>query len=237
MSKCISFEAENAEVRAFFGSRPVGYFIEVGANDPQNASQTWHLEQLGWTGLLIEPMQENHEKLLAQRPKSRAVRAACSSPDKRGMGALNIAEHSFLNCLEKNVDDQGVQYSKTESVPIVTLDDVLNEKPPGKIDFISIDVEGTEMDVLRGFDLAKWKPELLVIEDKVNNLEKHRYLSSHGYRLLRRLGINGWYVPVGHPAQSSLGQRLEILRKYYLGMPFRKYRFNQRVRRRLAKKK
>ena len=46
--------AENALKEEFFGAR-TGYFVDVGANDPKDMSQTWHLERLGWRGVLVEP--------------------------------------------------------------------------------------------------------------------------------------------------------------------------------------
>jgi len=53
-------------VAAFFGDIK-GFFVEVGANDPRERSQTWHLEQAGWTGLLIEPQPDLAAKLRAMR--------------------------------------------------------------------------------------------------------------------------------------------------------------------------
>jgi FkbM family methyltransferase len=215
---------EKEAILDFFGRRAGGYFVEVGANDPRQLSQTWLLEQLGWTGLLVEPQQKCYEKLVEARPKSRVVRAACAGPEARGTGSLHVAQSSVHSSLERHVDDQGVNYVGLETVPIVTVDELLAQAPPKRVDFVSIDVEGTELDVLRGFDLARWKPELLLIEDKVNNLEKHRYIVQRGYRLLRRTGVNGWYVPKEHAARPSPGDALKLWRKYYLGTPFRRWK-------------
>ena len=53
-------------VAAFFGDIK-GFFVEVGANDPRERSQTWHLEQAGWTGILIEPQPDLARELRAKR--------------------------------------------------------------------------------------------------------------------------------------------------------------------------
>jgi FkbM family methyltransferase len=222
---------EKEAILDFFGRRAEGYFVEIGANDPRQLSQTWRLEQLGCTGLLVEPQQKCYEKLVAARPRSRVVRAACAAPEMRGTGSLHVAQSNVQSSLQQHVDDKGVHYIGQEAVPIVTVDDLLAQEPPARVDFVSIDVEGTEMDVLRGFDLARWGPELLLVEDKVNNLEKHRYISQHGYRLLRRTGMNGWYVPLGHAARPTLGTRLRLWRKYYLGTPYRRAKTNWQARR------
>jgi len=86
--------------------------------------------------------------------------------------------------------------------------------------------------VLRGFNFSRWQPLLILVEDHVNSLQTHRYLTRSGYRLIRRLGHNGWYVPAGEAVTVSSSQRWEILRKYYLARPFRVVRnAGRRVRR------
>ena len=117
-------------------------------------------------------------------------------------------------------------------VKVETLDSVLEEAGahPG-FDLMSIDVEGHELEVLSGFDFARWQPRLILLEDHVADLSKHRYLNSVGYRMIRRYENNGWYVPRGSMDKASLADRWEILRKYYLALPFRWLRnLSRRVR-------
>jgi FkbM family methyltransferase len=223
-------EAEQNAVVEFFHGRKTGYFVEIGVNEPHARSQTWRLEQAGWTGLLVEPMRAQYDILVNARPGSRVERAACAGPDQRGTGNLHLGEFSAHNTLHANADQEGVRYVGMETVPVVTLDDLLEKHQPAKVDFISIDTEGTELDVLRGTDLARWQPELILLEDKVHNLRKHRYLSTHGYRLIRRTGFNGWYVPAAHAARPSFAERLRLLRKYYLALPLRKIKYQWKTR-------
>ena len=64
-------------------------------------------------------------------------------------------------------------------MPVRTLDEILTEaRAPSPIDLLSVDVEGHELDVLRGFDFARWRPRLILLEDHVGNLDKHRFLSA-----------------------------------------------------------
>jgi FkbM family methyltransferase len=97
---------------------------------------------------------------------------------------------------------------------------------------LKIDVEGHELDVLRGFDTARWRPQLILLEDHVADLSKHRALRAAGYRIVRRYENNGWYVPRGSAVQATLSDRWEIVRKYYLALPFR---FLRNLSRRLRK--
>jgi len=218
-------------VREFFGER--GYFAEVGANDPKKWSQTFHLEERGWSGVLVEPQPALAEKLRQQR-SAKVYAVACSSPANSGKSmVLSLAGiHSSLN---PDFFVFQVYREGAIEVPIKTLDEILiDANAPAPLDFVSIDVESHEIEVLDGFDLGRWRPKLLLIEDLVLNLRLHRYLQSRGYKWVRRTGINAWYVPAATPTAVSLFGRLQFVRKYFLAVPFRRLReATRRVRTRL----
>lgn len=207
----------------FFGRKKEGVFIEVGANDPHSGSQTWLLEQNGWRGVLVEPQAALCEKLRLARKNAQVFQVACSAPGKEGEATLHISAHDGLSTLEKQIDSHGVQFVGTEPIKVTTLDKVLVEARAGAIDFLSIDVEGHEIEVMRGFDFEKYRPSLILIEDGVRNLDKHRFLKQRGYRLVKRTTLNNWYVPRKEPFRMTFWlERLELFRKVYLGLPFRK---------------
>jgi FkbM family methyltransferase len=217
-----SSDQETRLVAAFFGSSK-GDFVEVGANDPRERSQTWHLEQQGWSGVLVEPQPDLAAKLRALR-KAKVFETACSSPGNAGR-ALPLHVAGPLSSLDRRGMAPGATPEKVISVPVRTLDSVLEEAgSPAAFDFLSIDVEGHEIEVLRGFDIARWRPKLIMIEDHVADLSKHRYLTSSGYRIIRRYENNGWYVPHDSGVVCHWVDRWEILRKYYLALPFRMLR-------------
>lgn len=211
----------------YFGDRREGFFVEVGANHPREGSQTWLLEQNGWSGLLVEPQERLYRELCQHRPRARVFRAACSAPNKTGFADLHIPAEDLngFATLERNVDDFGIGYARTERVELVTLDDLLAQAGSLQVDFVSIDTEGTELDVLRGFNLARYQPALILLEDKCQSLTKHRFLKAHGYKLVKRTELNNWYVP-RHTrfSMSTVGERLRLWRKVFLGLPFRKFR-------------
>ena len=118
-----------------------------------------------------------------------------------------------------------------EEVEVRTLDEILAEAGNPKLDFVSIDVEGLELQVLRGFDLARHRPAVLLMEDHLKQLGVHRHLARHGYRVVKRTGVNNWYVPKRQPFHlSTWTERLKLFRKMYLGLPFRKIRLSRRRR-------
>ena len=206
-------------IATFFGNAR-GYFVEVGANDPQARSQTWHLEQAGWSGVLIEPQPALAGRLRALRT-AKVFAVACSSPENAGR-TLPLHVAGPLSALDRERMAPGAAPENVIQVPVKTLDSILEDAGthPG-FDFLSIDVEGHEIEVLRGFDIARWRPRLILLEDHVADLSKHRTLTAAGYRIIRRYENNGWYVPRAAAERASLADRWEILRKYYLALPFR----------------
>jgi FkbM family methyltransferase len=216
-------------VSAFFGGIK-GYFVEVGANEPRERSQTWLLEQSGWTGVLVEPQPDLAAELRGKR-KAKVFAVACSSPDNAGR-ELPLHVSGPLSSLDRARMAPGARPERVINVPVRTLDSILVEAgSPTGFDFLSIDVEGHEIEVLRGFDIGRWRPHLILLEDHVADLSRHRYLTAAGYRIIRRYENNGWYVPRDSAVVCGWSDHWEILRKYYLALPFRMSRnFSRRLR-------
>jgi len=226
-------DAERARKEQFFGREFTGYFVEVGANDPQFESQTWHLEQSGWTGTLVEPQPDLAERLRRER-RARVFAVACSAPENAGR-TLPFHVAGPLSSLDRDRMAPGAKPQAVIDVPILTLDQILEQAAaPSPIDFLSIDVEGHEIEVLRGLTLERWRPRLIFLEDHVGHLRKLRYMQNVGYRLVRHSHYNGWYVPKDAAVDFGWEDRWRILRKYYLNLPFRVLRDgSRRIRRRL----
>lgn len=198
---------------------PPGIFVEVGAYDPVDYSQTYHLEQAGWSGILVEPVREAAEKLRRQR-RARVFEVACAGPEDHGATRpLRIA--GALTTLRAKSHVTEFVSTETRDVRLVTLDSLLDEAGIERVDFLSVDVEGAEIDVLRGFSFARFRPRLLLIEDFADDLARHRYVSAQGYKRVRRTGNNSWYVPRETEFPVSAFGRWQLLRKYCLALPVR----------------
>lgn len=215
----LGHEGEQTLVREFFRGA-LGYFVEVGANDPIVGSQSWHLEQLGWSGVLIEPQPELASRLRAER-RARVFDVACSSIENAG-GLAPLYVDGRYTSLNQQPPVIGRKPKDVLPVRLRTLDEVLTEAgAAAPIDFVSIDVEGHTIEVLQGTTLSRWRPRLVLIEDHVTSLDVHRHMVRSGYRWFRRTGLNSWYVPrEAAPAIGAIG-RLQFFRKYYLGTPLR----------------
>lgn len=215
----LSSETESKLIREFLGEAP-GFFVEIGANHPQKGSQSWGLEQNGWQGILVEPQPELAIELRNSR-KAKVFEVACSSPENADR-RLPFYVAGPLSSLNRDRMAPGAKPEAVLEVPTMTLDEILiAANAPRHFDFLSIDVEGHELEVLRGFDCQRWEPRLVLLEDHVSNLKKHQFMKSANYRLVRRTGHNGWYVPADSGVNFGWKDRWEIARKYYLALPFR----------------
>lgn len=192
-----------------------GYFIEVGAYDGVTFSNTYFLEQMGWCGLLIEPDPEMAARAAAARPRSRVIQAACGRADERGTARFTVARGaqvlSYLRTDAAHTERcrrEGAELVEID-VPVRPLDEIIlaerdaphlghgpwNAQRGWCIDLISIDVEGTELDVLHGLNLGRFKPSVLVMEnDRPSGAAIEPYLARHGYAKFHRQAINDFYV-------------------------------------------
>jgi FkbM family methyltransferase len=222
MSRSIN---EGELIWEFFDRSPSGVFVEVGANDPKNSSQTWFLEERGWTGILVEPLSRFLEPLKAARPKSTVFQVACGAPGHPPTADLHVGEDSEHSSLNPNAIDADTRYVQKETVRMLTLDEVLVEAGGPKPDFVSIDVEGFQLEVLKGFSLREHRPPLLFIEDHLLDWKTHFYIRRQGYRLVKRTQLNNWYVPEGGRApRTTFSERLKLWRKVWPGTPARMFK-------------
>ncbi len=211
---------ESSLVWNFFKRSPQGVFVEVGANHPTLESQTWYLEQQGWSGVLVEPNPELFKLLCEQRPRSRVMQAAAGAQagEVDLLLGINHLHSTLVPVLGDPLSEEKIR------VKLCTLDSILAEAGVARIDFLSIDVEGMELQVLRGLDFQKFAPQLVLIEEHRRDYAKHFYLRHHGYRLVKRTGRNNWYVPNHHPATvrslNTTAEAWRLWRKMWLNPPF-----------------
>jgi FkbM family methyltransferase len=204
-----TFRAQNGEDRwldDFFEHKRNGFFIEVGAFDGVNLSNTYHFEQIGWTGVLIEPDPDKAALCRSSRPGSRTYQcAAAGSPEISEVTFFRVEAGEVYSTTRlthdhaRRIDQMGLA-SKPLSVPAKTLDSIIQEVGAPAIDFVSIDVEGAEMEVLRGFDIRRWQPTVVVVESntKFRLPEVRDYFTSRGYAFRCSIDVNDFYLRVDH---------------------------------------
>jgi FkbM family methyltransferase len=154
-----------------------GFFIEAGANDGYEQSNTYALEKLrGWRGLLVEPIPALYQEAVKERPGAIVRNAALVDHDFAGTtvemrhGGLMSVVSGARGSVEADHDwvagafVLGLEHEYTVEVPARTLDDLIVEAGDPHVDLLSLDVEGYEPQVLAGLDLARRGPDFLLIE-------------------------------------------------------------------------
>jgi FkbM family methyltransferase len=176
-----------------------GYFVEFGATNGIDLSNTWLLEkEFGWIGILAEPSKNWHQDLLRNRSSHIELKAVYNKSNKKlSFLEASSPELSTLNSF-KNIDSHN-RKGLTYEVETITLIDLLNKyNAPQVIDYLSIDTEGSEFDILSNFDFEQYKFKVVTVEhnfteqrEKINQL-----LTSKGFKqVLKEISaFDDWYV-------------------------------------------
>ncbi len=170
-----------------------GFYIECGANDGVNQSNTWYFEKsLGWKGLLIEPIESVFNELKKNRNKKNYFIQKALRPNnfKKKIIQLNLNERDTLTT-RSNTDNV---IRKKIKVHTINLNAVLNQiNAPKLIDFFSLDVEGDEFLVLRGINFKKYTFKYLLVEcDKFSKLKK--FLNNYNYKFVKKMSDGNDYL-------------------------------------------
>jgi FkbM family methyltransferase len=201
-----SQNGEDVLINKFFGGRRTGRYLEVGAYDGVGFSNTYFLDALGWDGILVEPAPDQAEACRRSRPHSRVIQAACGRGGGRirfkvvkgnvGIGTLSYMGDDAKH--ERRIAREGGTIEEVE-VPLLTLDEIIGDS---KIDLLSIDVEGAELQVLESGNLTALSPELIVLEDNTGGVDRRveDLLVAAGYRKDFVWTHNVFYVKASDPS-------------------------------------
>lgn len=175
-----------------------GYFVEFGATNGETLSNSYLLEKiLGWTGILAEPGREWHATLDANR-SARIVKKAVWSQSDLELEFIESGELSTLSAFRAK--DEHSRYGRSYKVKTISLMDLLREnEAPKFIDFLSVDTEGSELEILEAFDFSEFTFGLICVEHNFTPQEQaiERLLSANGYnRILEDFSQwDAWFVP------------------------------------------
>ena len=166
-----------------------GFYIECGANDGVNQSNTWYFEKkLKWSGILIEPVDEVFSELKKNRSKKNFFykRALRSFSNKKKYVELRLNLNDTLSTRSTKDDVRNRVNIKVKSSTLNSLLEKANA--PKKIDFFSLDVEGDEFQVLKGIDFKKYKFKYILVET-YHKKKLTIFLKKKKYRYLKKMSL------------------------------------------------
>jgi len=203
--KYYSFSGVDIVLKKIFYQQEKGFYIDVGCQNPIKNNNTYLLYKKGWEGINIDLDKDNINLFNSARPKDSNFNKAISS-DIKNVELYFYHKKSPINTIDKKTSDfQKAKVTSIKKINTDTLDNIiLNSKYKNyTFDLLSIDVEGHELDVLKGFDLDKYSPKVIVVEyldlnvskleiknlsiENVLNSEIYKYLISKNYILVNSI--------------------------------------------------
>lgn len=188
-----------------FKKKENGVFIEIGAYDGIRFSNSLFFEkQRNWTGVCVEPIPARFEELQKNR-KSININACVSS--KTGLVEFTMIEGyaEMLSGISKEYHkkhksriDENIKFhggkKHTIQVQTLTLNDILDSHNLSYIDYCSIDTEGSELELLQGFNFSKYKINVFSIENNYSDSKIRALMKSNNYELVKTIECDEIYV-------------------------------------------
>ena len=202
--------AQDLFALAFSNNLEPKFFVEFGATDGVDGSNTWLLEKkLGWKGILAEPAKIWHKSLFLNRNCNIETKCIAketgkiyeflevTNSEESSPTLSTLKKFSTHNDWAKNIREKNANKYKVETL---SLDDLLKKyNAPYEIQFLSIDTEGSELDILKGYSFKNHKIKSICVEH--NNVARTRtmifeLLKSKGYeRVLEKVSkFDDWYL-------------------------------------------
>ena len=201
VKKSFSSNSVDLIIGELFKNQEKGIYIDVGCNHPFIGNNTYKLFKKGWNGINIDLDYTFIDSFKFHRPKDDNIQIGVS--DKSGEQEMYFHhERSAINTLENS---RGKNAILKKNIKTSTLNNIIEKSnfKNKEIDYVSIDVEGFELNVLKGFDLKKYKPKALSIEfidpqmkkeefyhQNINNIinsEVYKYMSDNDYHFVNLL--------------------------------------------------
>lgn len=207
--KCYSQNGEDFILWNFFNYKTKGFFIDIGAFDGVHLSNTFSFEQQGWNGICVEANPSMFKICVVNRPSSKCFHYAVTEKysgevdffvEEMGQLSTTLGDKEILDDIENRYKRRSINFSGINKikVPSITFDRLLSNYFPNlkDIDFVSLDTEGNELNILKSINFNKYNIELLLVEankkkekDKILNL-----LSSYNYIVAKQVGNNFFFV-------------------------------------------
>ena len=190
LQKSFSQNEEDILIDNLLGNKKSGFYVDVGAYNPTRLSNTKRFYLRGWTGINIEPDPHKIKRFYRSRPRD--INLNLGVANKTGKLTYFKFEpetlSTFSKSTAKNYEKQRFKLVDTSKIKVLKLADILESYSKDKdIDFVSIDVEGCDYEVLKSNSWNKFKPQLICVEaDEEAEKAIQKFLSKVGYEKVCR---------------------------------------------------
>ena len=198
LNTSFSQEGEDIILSQLFYGKVNGFYIDVGAHHPIQYSNTYRFYLNGWRGINIDAMPDSMNGFKKVRPEDTNLETAISNKDQVLTYYMFDAAgtNTFSESHAEDMLKQGGILLATKNIRTVKLQDILAERlaEGQEINFLSLDVEGLELDVLMSNDWSKYRPTVLLVESLhlKNKDVLQQYLNQYNYQLIAQT-VNNLY--------------------------------------------
>ena len=167
--KSYSQEGEDMILNRIFEGKSNGFYVDIGAHHPRRFSNTHFFYKLGWSGINVEPNPDVVQIFNSERPRDKNLQCGVSSVD--GSLKYYYFDDPALNTFDKDMVQSRLELTnykliKIEDIPVYRLDKILRDHISNqkRIDFLSVDVEGFDLLVLKSNNWSLFRPSCVVAE-------------------------------------------------------------------------
>ena len=185
--KTYSLFGEDLAASKFFKNKKKRFYIDIGCYHPTHINNTYLLYKKGWNGINIDVSQFSIDLFKFMRPDDLNYKCAVSETKKK-VNLYYQKEHSQLISINKLTAKKFIKGRlKKKIINSYSLEEILSwgKYKDYEIDFLDVDVEGADLQVLKGLNFSKRKPKLICVEIHQKNFKKHKI-----YRFLIKKNIN-----------------------------------------------
>ncbi len=179
------------------GNPASGFYVDIGANDPNKFSNTLRFCRRGWSGINVEPNPVKFREISACRPRDTNLNVGIGPAP--AILPFYVIDPDTLSTFDRKVADiavkDGFRLAETIDVQVIKMEDLITEHAKGRpIDFMSIDVEGFEMQVLSSNDWKRYRPRFVMLEVNRAEQEIDTFMTEVGYIDVFSNGTNKIYA-------------------------------------------
>lgn len=186
----------------FWLDKRMGVYVDIGSNDPINLSNTYLFYRKGWRGVCVEPNPVLATQFSRVRPDDKIFNIGISSSKKTlPFYVINPDTLSTFSSSEKDIFvGSGYNLEKTIEVECISLYDLFKLESLDNVDILSIDTEGTELEILKSNDWRLYRPSMVIVETVSHKPVKKEsdlvttFMTSNKYCLFADTFINSIYV-------------------------------------------
>ena len=179
-----SFESEDLVITKYFQNTQNGFYVDIGSFNPVRGSNTYLLHKKGWSGINVDADLNSIRMFKILRPKDYNFNYAISSSNEKEVELFYEKTSSAVKTIDIKFRNLILNNYKTKKVKTSNFENIINKTKfsDRQIDFLNIDCEGSDFDVLSLIDLKKYKPKMICVE--INSYTFKNIEDSNIYKLL-----------------------------------------------------